>query len=51
MLGVTLIFFAFRTFDLELGRVYWLAGCVVWIGGVSFAALNAYRRGIERGDW
>jgi hypothetical protein len=31
--------------------VYWLSGCIVWIGGVSAAVLSAYRRGEERGDW
>jgi hypothetical protein len=51
VLGATLIFFAFLTFDVQLGRIYWLAGCLVWIGGVSFAMLSAYRRGVERGDW
>ena len=51
VLGATLIFFAFLTFDVELGRIFWLAGCMVWIGGVSFAVLGAYRRGVERGDW
>lgn len=51
LLGLLSIGLAFHTFDIELGRVYWLVGCIVWIGGVSVAVLSAYRRGEERGDW
>ena len=51
VLGASLIFLAFRAFDVELGRAYWLLGCSVWIGGVSFAVLSAYKRGEDRGDW
>jgi hypothetical protein len=51
LLGLFGIGLAFHTFDFELGRVYWLLGSIVWIGGVSFAVLSAYRRGEERGDW
>lgn len=51
LLGLAGIGLAFHTFDYELGRVYWLIGCIVWIGGVSVAVLSAYRRGEERGDW
>ena len=51
LLGMGVIFLAFHTFDVELGRVFWLVGCIVWIGGVSVAVLSAYRRGEERGDW
>lgn len=42
---------ALHTFDVELGRVYWLVGSIVWIGGVSATVLSAYRRGEERGEW
>jgi hypothetical protein len=42
---------ALHTFDYQLGRIYWWAGCIVWIAGVSAAVLSAYRRGEERGDW
>ena len=51
VLGAILIFFAFRAFDYELGRIFWLLGCGVWIGGVTFAILSAYKRGEDRGDW
>jgi hypothetical protein len=51
LLGLLGTGMALHTFDVELGRIYWLAGCMVWIGGVSVAVLSAYRRGEERGDW
>jgi hypothetical protein len=50
-LGAALIFLAFYVSDVGLGRILWLLGCIVWIGGVSIAVLAAYRRGEERGDW
>jgi len=50
-LGLLCIALSFHTNDYGLGRVYWLVGSIVWIGGVSFAVLSAYRRGEERGDW
>jgi uncharacterized YccA/Bax inhibitor family protein len=50
-LGMALVFLAFWTSDIQLGAIYWLLGCIVWIGGVSIAVLAAYRRGEERGDW
>ena len=50
-LGMALVFMAFWTADIQLGGIYWFLGCIVWIGGVSFAVLSAYRRGEDRGDW
>ena len=50
-LGLLGIGMALHTFDVELGRIYWMAGCILWIGGVSVAVLSAYRRGEKRGDW
>jgi hypothetical protein len=50
-LGMALVFMAFWTADIQLGGIYWLLGCIVWIGGVSISVLSAYRRGEERGDW
>lgn len=50
-LGMLLVALAFHTFDLALGRIYWLSGCIVWIGGVSAAVLSAYRRAEERGEF
>ena len=34
-----------------LGWVLYWAGFAVWIPGVLFALLAAYRRGEKRGDW
>ena len=51
LLGLFCIGMALHTLGFELGRVYWLVGCIVWIGGVSYAVLSAYKRGEERGDW
>jgi hypothetical protein len=51
LLGLFGIGMALHTFGVELGRIYWLMGSIVWIGGVSVAVLSAYRRGEERGDW
>lgn len=51
LLGLAGFGLAFHTFDFGLGMVYWWAGCVVWVGGVSTAVLSARRRGEERGDW
>jgi len=50
-LGLLGIGMALHTFDIELGRIYWLVGSILWIGGVSVAVLSAYRRGEQRGDW
>jgi len=49
--GLGCIGLAFHTFDIQLGKVYWWLGLVVWIVGVSTATVSAYRRGQERGDW
>lgn len=49
--GLLCIGLAFHTFDVQLGRIWWWLGCIVWISGVSFALLATYRRGRERGDW
>jgi hypothetical protein len=51
LLGMALTFLAFYTRDEVVGRVYWLSGCIVWVGGVAKAVLGAYRRGLEEGLW
>jgi hypothetical protein len=51
VLGMGLTFLAFLTGDETLGRIYWLVGCIVWIGGVAKAVLGAYRRGLDEGRW
>jgi hypothetical protein len=50
-LGLFGIGWALHTADPALGRIFWLAACIVWIGGVSIAVLAAYRRGVEQGRW
>jgi hypothetical protein len=50
-LGMALVFLAFYTSNEDLGRVYWLLGCSVWIGGVANAILSAYVRGEDQGLW
>lgn len=49
--GMVLIGLALHTPDPGIGRVFWLAGQAVWLSGVLFALLAAYRRGEQRGDW
>ena len=34
-----------------LGWVFYWAGLAIWIPGVLFSLLAAYRRGEKRGDW
>jgi hypothetical protein len=50
-LGMGFVFMAFHTNGVALGRIYWLIGCIVWIGGVAKATLGAYKRGEEQGLW
>jgi hypothetical protein len=50
-LGMALVFLSFYTNGVALGRIYWLIGCIVWIGGVAKATLGAYRRGVDEGLW
>jgi len=51
LLGMALVFMAFHINGVAVGRIYWLIGCIVWIGGVAKATLGAYRRGVEQGLW
>ena len=51
LVGLVGIAFAFHAVDVQLGWVYWWAGAVLWVAGVSTAVITAYRRGEERGDW
>lgn len=48
--GLALIALAFHSNDLAFGRIYYLAGKIVWIGGISFTLLAYYRRQVHRGD-
>jgi hypothetical protein len=51
LLGLGGFGLAFHTFDYDLGMVYWWAGSVVWVAGVTAAVFSAHRRGEARGDW
>jgi hypothetical protein len=51
LVGLVGIAFAFHAVDVQLGWVYWWAGAVLWVAGVSTAVITAYVRGEERGDW
>ncbi len=49
--GLAFLGMALHTHDVVLGRILWLAGQTLWLGGVLFSLLAAYRRGNRRGDW
>ena len=49
--GLALIGLSFHTTMHSEGMMLWWAGHAVWLGGVSFSLLAAYRRGEKRGDW
>lgn len=49
--GCALIGLGMHTTDVGLGWVLYWAGLCVWIPGVIFSLLGAYRRGEQRGDW
>ena len=51
LFGWVFIGFSARTTDVGLGWVLYWAGFTVWIPGVLFSLLAAYRRGEKRGDW
>ena len=46
--GLVLIGLAFHSDDLEAGQLLYLAGRVVWVGGLSFTLLAYYRRHVRR---
>jgi hypothetical protein len=50
VLGLGGIFMAFHTVGHDIGMIWWWAGSIVWVAGVSAVVLGAYRRGVERGD-
>ena len=49
--GLVLFAWAFHVTDHAIGMIFWWAAHVVWIAGVAFSILAAYRRGEKRGDW
>ncbi|MEO8337331.1 MAG: hypothetical protein ABI664_20300 [bacterium] len=51
VLGLVFLGMALHTTDRSWGNIFWKAGHTVWITGVLFSLLAAYRRGEKRGDW
>ena len=49
--GWTFIGLSAYTTNIPFGWVLFWTGFAVWIPGVTFSLLAAYRRGEERGDW
>ena len=49
--GWVFIGFSAHTTDVGLGWVLYWVGFTIWIPGVLFTLLAAYRRGEKRGDW
>lgn len=49
--GWTFIAFSVHTTNMIVGKILWWTGLAVWIPGVLFSLLAAYRRGEKRGDW
>jgi hypothetical protein len=49
--GLLCIGLALHSSDKGVGMIFWWGGHAVWLGGVSFSLLAAYRRGEHRGDW
>lgn len=49
--GLVLFGLAFHTDNYQIGMVFWWAAHAVWLSGVAFSLLAAYRRGEKRGDW
>jgi hypothetical protein len=49
--GMGLSGFALHSTDRDVGMVFWIGGRLVWVAGVGFSLLAAYRRGERRGDW
>jgi hypothetical protein len=49
--GLTALGLALHATNRTIGMVYWWGGHAVWLSGVSFSLLAAYRRGVLRGDW
>ena len=48
--GLALIGLSFHSDSHDVGRIYYLAGKIVWIGGISYTLLAYYRRQVRRGD-
>ena len=51
LVGWIFIGFAVHTTNEIVGRILWWTGIGLWIPGVLFSLLAAYRRGEKRGDW
>jgi hypothetical protein len=51
LVGWVFIGFSAHTTNVIVGKVFFWTGFALWIPGVLFALLAAYRRGEKRGDW
>lgn len=49
--GYLLMGAALHASNRDVARIAWLAGQTVWLSGVLWTLLAAYRRGARRGDW
>jgi hypothetical protein len=49
--GWTFIGFSAHTTNATIGWILFWIGLAIWIPGVLFSLLAAYRRGEKRGDW
>lgn len=49
--GLALIGWSFHSTDETVAPLLWLAGQGIWLCGVLWSLLAAYRRGHARGDW
>ena len=51
LLGLVIMFFAWKVNDPVLGKAFLWGGMAIGYAGMAYALLSAYRRGEERGDW
>ncbi len=49
--GCVLLLYAAHMTNPGLAQIPWWGGFLVGYGGMSYALISAYNRGIERGDW
>lgn len=47
-LGLFLMGWGLHSTDRAMGGIFWLAGQTIWLSGVLFTLLAAYRRGNQR---
>ncbi len=49
--GMLLLGLAVHSTDPETGKAYWWAGHALWVAGLTFSLMRAYRRAERRGEW